>query len=112
MPRMVVAVLAVAVALGSLSAVTPATATPSEQITATCEGMGEVRVTVSSGAAFWIGDALYLPLTFRASSGGQTVFEKSYGNRSGLTDTINCGTEPNEFGFEFEVTAVRVPPAR
>lgn len=110
MPRKVVAGLAVAFA--SLAVVAPATAAPSEQITATCEGLGEVRVTVSSGAAFWIGDVLFLPLTFRVSSGGETVFEKSHGNRTGLTDTISCGTEPNELGFEFEVTAVRVPPAR
>ena len=110
MLRKVVAVLAVA--FGSLTVIAPAPAAPREQITATCEGLGEVTVNVSNGAAFWIDDVLYLPLTFRASSGGQTVFEKSYGNRSGLTDTISCSTEPNELGFEFEVTAVRVPPER
>ena len=66
---------------------------------------------MSSGAAFWIDDVLFMPLTFRASSGGETVFEKSYGNRSGLTDTISCGTEPNELRLELPRCAdARIEP--
>lgn len=100
----------IAVAVGSLMFAPPASAAPNEQITGTCDGIGEVAVTVSAGAAFWIGDAVYLPLRFQVSNADGIVFEKSYGNRTGLTDTIRCGTEPNELGFQFEVTAVRVPP--
>ena len=62
---------------------------------------------------FYIGDQLYLPLTFRVSQGGETVFEKVHGKRTGLAGTvITCSTEPNEFGFAFDVTAVPVPPSR
>ena len=110
MPRRAAAGFAVVAA--SLALAAPASAAKLE-ITATCEGMGEVKVTTSSGAPFWIGDVLYLPLTFRVTAGGDTIFEKNYGGRSGLTGTtIRCTTPPNELGNEFEVTAVRVPPAR
>ena len=109
MPRKLVTGLAVGFA--SLALAAPASAAKGE-LTGTCEGLGEVTVTTSSGAPFWIGDVLYLPLTFRVTAGGETVFEKNYGERSGLTETISCSTAPNELGFAFEVTAVRVPPAR
>ena len=110
MPRRAAAGLAAVVALLALAA--PASAAKDE-LTATCEGLGEVTVTTTSGAAFWIGDVLYVPLTFRVTAGGETVFEKNHGERSGLTEgTISCSTAPNELGFAFEVTAVRVPPTR
>jgi hypothetical protein len=97
--------------VASLALAAPASAAKGELV-ATCEGLGEVAVTTSSGAAFWIGDVLYLPLTFRVTAGGETVYEKRYGRRSGLRPAISCRTLPNEAGFAFEVTAVRVPPRR
>ena len=109
MSRRAVAGLAAVIASLALAAPAPAA---KEELTATCEGLGEVTVTATNGAPFWIGDVLYLPLTFRVTAGGETVFEKVSGNRTGLTGTtISCVTPPNEEGFAFEVTAVRVPPA-
>ena len=110
MTRRATAGLAAVVA--SLALAAPASAAKPEPFTGTCEGLGEVTVAPTSGAAFWLDDVLYLPLTFRVTQGGEIVYEKNYGPRTGLAGTtINCTTPPNEGGFALEATAVRVPPA-
>jgi hypothetical protein len=93
----------------------PATAQPPgvglETFSATCDGQPVTVTLGGQGASFWLDGQHYL-LTSLAITFGPETFTKTFGQRTGLTDsTITCeGTivEPEGTGT-FHVTAVAVP---
>jgi hypothetical protein len=100
--------------LGWAALASPAAAAPPgaglETLTATCDGQS-VTVTTSGGASFWLGDQHYLLTSIQGTAPGGMTFEKSYGNRTGLGNEINCTAtiEEPEGTVTVVVTAVAVP---
>jgi hypothetical protein len=92
----------------------PAAAVPSRNVfPATCDGE-EVTVTETGGASFWLDGQHYLltSITVRPAAGGDPVFSKIYGQRTGLGDeTIACTATVVVEGTALtaDVMAVAVP---
>jgi hypothetical protein len=79
---------------------------------ATCDGE-EVTVTETGGASFWLDGQHYLLTSITVdTAGGDPVFSKTYGQRTGLGDeTIACTATVVVEGTAFtaDVMAVAVP---
>ncbi len=115
-----IAVLAVALAVTGGFA-SPATASPPPgnglepfPIVVECEGYGSTTVTVDRGGLpgsgpgwLTVSGQLTLVQSVTISAGGQVVFAKTYGQKTGLGPTFTCsGTFPDGAVFSAEVVAV------